>query len=270
MARGDCGATVHGVSKSRSRLSDWTELNWATNTFTLGINYLFSRSVQSLSHVWLCDTMDCSTPSFHVHHQLAQLAQTHIQWYSDAIKLSHSLLPPSPPAFCLSQHQGLSNGSVLCIRWPKYWSFSFSISPSNEYLGLISFKIDWFDLLAVQETLKSLLQYHSSKASILQYSAFFIVKLSHSYVTTGKTIALTRWTFVGKVMSLLFNMLSGLVIALLPKSKHLLISWLRSPSAVILEPQKIKSVNCIHCFPTYWPWSDGTRCQDLSLLNVEF
>ena len=130
------------------------------------------------------------------------------------------------------------NESVFCIRRPKYCSFSFGISPSNEYSGLISFRMDWLDLLAVQRTLKSLLQHHSSKASILQCSAFFIVQLSHPYMTTGKTIALTRWTFVGKVMSLLFNMLSRLVIAFLPRSKRLLISWLQSPSAMILEPQK--------------------------------
>jgi len=130
--------------------------------------------------------------------------------------------------------------SVLHIRWPKYWSFSFS--PSNEYLGLISFRIDWFDLLAVQGTLKSLLQYHSSKASILQHSAFFLVQFSHPYMTTGKTIALTRWTFVGKVMSLLFSMLSRSVIAFLPRSKCLLISCLQSPPAVILELKKIKSI----------------------------
>ena len=131
-----------------------------------------------------------------------------------------------------------SNEAALCIRWPKYWSFSFSISPSNEHPGLISFRIDWLDLLAVQGTLKSLLQHHSSKASILQHSTFFIVQLSHPYMTTGKTIALTRWTFVGKVMSLLFNMLSRLVMTLLPRSKGLLISWLQSPSTVILEPPK--------------------------------
>ena len=132
-----------------------------------------------------------------------------------------------------------SNESVLLIRWPKYWSFSFSISPSNEYSGLISFRMDWLDHLAVQGTLKSLLQHHSSKPSILLRSAFFIVQLSHPYMTTGKTIALTRRTFVGKVMSLLFNMLSRLVISFLPRSKRLLISWLQSPSAVILEPKKI-------------------------------
>ena len=136
-----------------------------------------------------------------------------------------------------------SNESALRIRWPKYWSFSFNISLSNEHLGLISFRMSWLDLLAVQGTLKSLLQHHSSKASILWCSAFFIVQLSHLYMTTGKTIALTRWTFVGKVMSLLFNMLSRLGITFLPRSKRLLISWLQSPSAVILEPIKIKSVS---------------------------
>ena len=146
------------------------------------------------------------------------------------------LLPPIPPSIRV-----FSNESILRMRWPKYWSFSFSLSPSNEHSGLISFRMDWLDLLAAQGTLKSLLQHHSSKASIFQCSAFFIVQLSHPYMTTGKTIALTRWTFVDKVMSLLFNMLSRLVISFLPRSKHLLISWLQSPSAVILEPQKIKS-----------------------------
>ena len=161
-----------------------------------------------------------------------------------------------------------SNESTLCIKWPKYWSFSFNISPSNEHPGMISFGMDWLDLLAVQGTLKSLLQHHSSKASILQHSAFLIVQLSHPYMTTGKTIALTRWNFVGKVMSLLFNMLSRLVITFLPKSKHLLILWLQSPSAVILEPKEIVS-HCFHCFPIYFPGSDGTRCHDLRFLNVE-
>ena len=143
------------------------------------------------------------------------------------------LLHPIPPSIRV-----FSNESALHIRWPKYWSFSFSIGPSNEYPGLISFRMGWLDLLAVQGTLKSLLQHHSSKASILQHSAFFIVQLSYPYMTTGKTIALTRQTFVGKVMSLLFNMLSRLVTAFLPRSKRLLISWLQSPSAVILEPRK--------------------------------
>ena len=145
-----------------------------------------------------------------------------------------------------------SNESALHIRCPKYWSFSFNISPSNEHPGPISFRMIWLDLLAVQGTLKSLLQHHSSKASILQHSAFFIVQLLHPYVTTGKTTALTNWTFVGKVMSLLFNMLSRLVITFLPRSKRLLISWLQSPSAVILEPPKIKSPS-FHCFPIYLP-----------------
>ena len=146
------------------------------------------------------------------------------------------LLPPIPPSIRV-----FSSESALRIRWPKYWGFSFNISPSNEHPGLISFRMDWLDLLAVQGTLKRLLQHHSSKASTFQCSAFFIVQLSHPYMTTGKTIALTRWTFVGKVRSLLFNMLSRWVITFLPRSKHLLISWLQSPSAVILEPPKIKS-----------------------------
>jgi len=145
-----------------------------------------------------------------------------------------------------------SNESVLRIRWPKYWSFSFSISPSNEYSGLISFRMHWLNLLTGQETLKSLLQHHSSKASILQCSAFFIVQLSHPYMTTGKSIALTRQTFLGKVMSLLFKTLSRLVITFLLRSKHLLISWLQSPSAVILESPKIV-FHCFHCFPIYFP-----------------
>ena len=158
----------------------------------------------------LCDTMDCSTPGFLGHHQLPELPQTHV---GDAIHPSHPLSSPSRPAFNLSSIRVFSNESVLCLRWPMYWSFSFSISPSNEYSGLISFRIDWLDLLAVQGTLKSLLQHHRSKASVLWCSAFFTVQLSHSYMTTGKTIALTRWIFVGGVMSLLFDMLSRLVIA---------------------------------------------------------
>ena len=162
-----------------------------------------------------------------------------------------------------------SSESALCIRWPMYWSFNFSISSSNENSGLISFRMDLFDLLAVHGTLKSLLQHHSSIASLLRHSDFFMVQLSHPYMTTGKTIALTIQTFVGKIISLLFNMLSRLVIAFLPGSKRLLILWLQSPSAVILEPKKIVS-HCFHCFPFYLPWSDGTRCHNLSFLNVEF
>ena len=151
---------------------------------------------------------------------------------SNHLFLCHPLLLP-PPIF--ASMRVFANESVLRMRWPKYWSFSFSISPSSEYSGLVFFRMDWMG------TLKSLLQHHSSKASILWHSAFFMVQLSHPYMITGKTIALTRWTFVGKVMSLLFNMLSSLVITFLPRSKHLLISWLQSPSAVILEPKKIKS-----------------------------
>ena len=152
------------------------------------------------------------------------------------------LLPPIPPSIRV-----FSNESALRMRWPKYWSFSFSISPSNEHPGLISFRMDWLDLLAVQRSLKSLLQHHSSKASILWCSAIFRVQLSHPYMTTGKTIALTRRTYVGKVMSLLLNILSRLVITFLPRSKRLIISWLQSPSAVILEPQKIKSDTVSPC-----------------------
>ena len=157
-----------------------------------------------------------------------------------------------------------SNESTLLIRWSKYWSFSFSISPSNEISGLIAFRIDWFDLLAVQWTLKSLLQHHSSKASILQHSAFFIVRLSHPYMTTGKAIGLTRWTFVSKVMSLFLNMPSRFVIAFLPRSKCLLIPWLQTVTVCSdLGAQEKKICHCFHFFPFYLPWSDGTRCHDL-------
>ena len=192
---------------------------------------------------------------------------------SNHLILCHSLLF-LPSIF--ASIRVFSKESVLCIRWSKYWHFNFSISPSNEYSGLISFRMDRLDLPAVQGTLKSLLQHHSSKASVLQCSAFFIVQLSHPYMTTGKTITLTVWTFVGKVISLLFNIVSRLVIAFLPRSNCLLISWLQSPSAVILEPQKIKSAppppnkNCFHCFPVYLPWSDRTRCHDLTFWMLSF
>ena len=192
--------------------------------------------------------MDCSTPGFPVHHFLCHPL------------LLLSLILPSISVF--------SNESVLHIRWPKYWSFSFSISLSNEYSGLISVRIDWFDF-AVQGTLKSLLQHHSLKASILWHSAFFIVQLSHPYTTTRKTIALTRWTFVSKVMSLLSNMLSRLVITFLSRSKCLLILWLQSPSAVILEPKKIKSVTISIVSPSICHEPMGSGAIILAFLNVE-
>ena len=216
-------------------------------------------SVQSLSHVWLFATPWTEASQ-------ASLSITN-SWSLHKLVYVDSVMPSNHPILCLllllpsifPSIRVFSDKSVLWIRWPKYWSFSFSISPSNEYSGLISFRMDWLDLLAVQGTLKSLLQHHSSKASILQRSAFFTVQLSYPYMTIGKTIALTRQTFVGKVMSLLFNMLSRLVVTFLPRSKHLLISWLQLPSTVTLEPPKIVS-HCFHCFPVYLPRSDGTRC----------
>ena len=198
-----------------------------------------SVNLVAQSCLTLCDPMDYSMSSFPVHHQLLDLLKLMsielVMLFSNLILYRPLLLLPST----FPSIRVFSKESILCLRWPKHWSFSFSISSSNEYSGLISFRMDWFDLLAVQGTLKSLLQHHSSKASILWCSIFFTVQLSHSYVTTGKTIALTRQTSVGNVMSLLFNKLSRLVITFLPRSKHLLISWLQSPSAVILEPQKI-------------------------------
>ena len=179
-------------------------------------------------------------PGFPVH-QLLEFAQTHVHQIGDTIQPAYPLSSSSPPALNLSQHQGLFKLVSSSHQVAKVLSFSLNVSPSNEYLGLISFRVDWLDLLAVQGTLKSLLQHRTSKASIIRRSAFFTVQLSHPYMTTGKTIALTRWTFVDKVMHLLFNILSRLVIIFLPRSKRLLISWLQSPSAVILEPRKIKS-----------------------------
>ena len=198
-------------------------------------DFQFSPVTQSC--LTLCNPINCSIPGFLVHHQLLELAQTQAYWVSDAIQPSHTQSSPSP-AFNFPSISDFSNESDLCIRWLKYGSFSFSISPSNEQSGLISFRIHLFGLLAVQGNLKGLLQHHSSKTSVLQCSAFFMVKCSLPYMTSGKTIALTRWAFVGKVMSLLFNMLSSLIIAFLPRSKHLLISWLQLPSVVILELQK--------------------------------
>ena len=205
-------SSVQSLSRVRLFVTPWTAAHDAslsiTNTWSL-LRFMSVESVMPSNHLILCCPL---------------------------------LLPPSvfPSIMIFSE-------SLLHIRWPKCWSVSFSISPSSEYSGLISFRMDWLDLLAVQETLKSLLQHHSSKASILRQSDFFIVQLSHPYMTTGKTIALARWTFVGKVMSLLFNMLSRLVITFLPKSKYLLISWLQSPSAVILESPKNKVCHCFHC-----------------------
>ena len=202
------------------------------------IVYRFSSVTQSCSS--LCDLMNRRTPGLPVHHQFPEFTQTHVHGVSDASHLILCrpllLMPPTPPSIRV-----FSNESTLCMRWPKYWSFHFSISPSNEHPGLISFRMDWLDLLAVQGTLKSLLQHHSSKASILQCSAFFTVQLSLPNMTTGKNIALTRQTFDGKVMSMFFNMLPRLVITFLPRSKRLLISWRQSPSAVILEPKNMKS-----------------------------
>jgi len=196
-------------------------------------------SVQSLSHVWLFATprtaeRQASLSIINSQSILKLMPIESVMTSNHLILWCPLILPPS----IFSSNRIFSKESVLHIRWQKYWSFSFSISPPNEYTGLIALRIDWLDFLAVQGTLKSLLQHHSSKASILRHSPFFTVQLSHPYVTTGKTIALTRRTFVGKVMSLVFNMLSRLVITFLPRSKRLLISWLQSPSAVILEPKK--------------------------------
>ena len=185
--------------------------------------------------------MDCSMPGFPILHYLPAFAQTHVRLIHDAIQSSYPLSPPSPPALNLSQHQRLCQWVSSLHRWPKYWSFSFSISPSNEHPGLITFRMDWLDLLAVQGTLKSLLQHRSLKASIFCCSAFFMVQLSLLYMITGKTITFSIWTFVSKVMCLLFNMLSRFVIPFLPRSKHFLILWLQSSSAMILGPKKIKS-----------------------------
>ena len=212
-------------------------------------------SVQSLSHVWLFATP--LTPACQAYLSITnswsslRLMSIELVMPSNHVILCHPLLH-LPSIF--SSIRVFSDDSVLPIRGPKYWSLSFSISLSNEYSVLISFRMDWLDLLAVQGILKSLRQHHSSKASILWPSAFFIVQLSHPYMTTGKTIALTRQTFVCKVVSLLLNMLSRLTITFLPRSKHLLISCLQSPSPVTLEPPKNKVCQCFHCFPIYLPW----------------
>ena len=208
------------------------------------------RSVQSVSRVRLFATpwtaaCQASLSIANSRNLLKLMSNKSVMPYNYFILCRPLLLPSIFPSIRV-----FSNELALRTRWPKFWSFSFSISSSNEQSGLISYRMDWFDLLAVQGTLKSLLQHHSSSTSILQCSAFFIVQLSHPYMTTGKTIALTLWTFVGKVMSLLFNMLSRLVIAFLPRSNHLLMSWLQLPSAVILEPKKIKSVTVFIVSPS--------------------
>ena len=209
--------------------------------------------------------MDCSTPGLPVHHQLPESAQTHVHPVSEAIQPFHPLSSPYPPAFNLAQHQGLFQIVSYSHQVAKLSELQL---PSSEHWGLIPLRIDWLDLLAVQGILKSLLQHHSSKASVLQCSAFFIVQLSHPNMTTGKTIALTRWTFVSKVMSL-FSMLSRVVIAFLPRSKCLLISWLQSPSAVILDLVK-KVSHCFHCLPIYLPWSYGPDAMILVFWMLSF
>ena len=215
--------------------------------------------------------MNSSMPGHPVHHQLPEFTQTHVHRVGDAIQPSHPLSSPSPPAPNPSQHQSLFQWVNSSHEVPEYCSFSFGISPSKEHPGLISFRMDWLDPLAVQRSLKSLLQHHSSKASILRHSAFFMVQFSHPYMTTGKTIALTRWTFVGKVMSLLLNMLSRWVITFLPRSNCLnFMAAITICSDFGAPPLPKKVCYCFHCFPIYLPWSDGTRCHDLSFLNVDF
>ena len=235
---------------------------------SIDLSYQFS-SVQSLSRVWLFATpwtAACQVSlSITISWSLLKLMSIDSVMQSNHLILCCpilllSLIFPSIRVF--------SKESVLHIRCPKNWSFSLSISPSDEYSGLISFRTDWMNLLAVQGTLKSLLQNHSSKESTLWCSTFSIVELSHPYMTIEKTIPLTRQTFVSKVISLLFNMLSRLVTAFLPRSRHLLTLWLQSSSAVLLEPKK-KVCHCFHRFHIYFPWSDGTECHDLHFLNVE-
>ena len=223
-------------------------------------------SVQSLSCLW-----PFVTPWTAAHQASLSIANS---WSLLKLMSSESVMPSNHLILChpilllpsiFPSIRVFSNESALLIRWPKYWSFDFSISPSNEYSGLISSRMDWFDLLAVH---KNLLQHHSSEASILWCSAFFIVQLSHPYMTTGKTIALTRWTFAGKVMPLLFNMLSRLVITFLPRSKQTSFNFMAAVT-IYSDLGTPKNKVC-HCFPIYLPWSDGIRCHDFSFLNVEF
>ena len=279
---------VKSVYITKTQVFKWSVLAWspllygafpsgsggkesACNTGDLGSVPQFSSVAQSCLTLW--DPMDCSTPGLSVHHQLPEFTQTHVHWVGDAIQPSHPLSSPSPPTFNLSQHQGLFQRVNSLHEVAKVLEFPLQHQSFQWTFRLISFRIDWLDLLAVQGTLKSLLQHHSSKTSILWHSAFFIVQLLHPYMTTEKTIALTRRTFVGKVVSLLLNMLSRLVITFLPRSKHLLISWLQSPSAVILEPPKIKSDTVSTVSPSIshevmdqMPWSYFSKCWALSQL----
>ena len=248
----------------------WIHFSWLDYSDYSWDSFFIVSSVQSLSRVRLFATpwIAACQASLSITNSRNSLGLMSIESVMPSSQLilcrPFLLLPPIPPRIRV-----FSNESTLHMRWPKYSSFSFSILPSKEHPGLISFRMDWLGLLAAQGTLKSLLQHHSSKASVLRRSAFFTVQLSHPYMTTGKTITLTRWTLVSKVMFLLLNMLSRLVIIFLPRSKCLLISWLQSPSAVIWDPKKNKVWHCFHCFPIYFPWSDGTGCHDLSFLNVE-
>ena len=226
----------------------------------------FSSVTQSCTT--LCNCMNSSMLGLHVHHQLPESTQTHVHWVGDAIQPSHPLSFPSPPALNISQHQGLFKWVSSSHEVAKVLEFQLQHQFFQLIFSIDFLRMDWMDLLAVQGTLKSLLQHHSSKASIFRCSDFLTVQLSHPYMTTGKTIVLTRWIFVGKVMSLLFNMLSRLAVTFLPRSKCLLISWLQSPSAVNLESPQNKVCHCFHHFPIYLPWSDGTGCHDLSFLNV--
>ena len=260
MNRGSWPATVYAVPRDRHDLgAKYTLTKWGENQ--LRISSVVTDSVTPWTAACQASLSITNSQSL-----LKLMSIESVMPSTHLIRCCPLLLLPS----IFPSIRVFSNESLLCIRWPKYWSFSLSISPPNEYSGLISFRTDWFDLLVIQGTLKSLLQYHSSKTSVVCCSAFFMVQFSHPYMTTGKTTALTRWTFVSRVMSLLFNTLSRFVIALLSRSKHLLISWLQTPSAVILEPKKIKSVTVSIVSLAICHWSDEMGSHDLILLNVEF